>query len=337
MTRRVIPYALAIGLAIVAGCGSRPGATAAPPTSRPVPAGPLLLAQFHRGVGAIAAGSTDPVWTDPAAVAALDGSAVFSVRNPAAGGQDLVRLDPETGEITSTWPVKAPTLSISAVSPKGQWVALTDRAPGYGASQGRRATTLVVFDTTSGIQTHSFTLTGDLQPEAFSVDGNSVFALDYHGDHYRVQTIDLPTGGQWDTGGRDKTVEREDMHGTSVRGVLNADHTLLATLYRNPGDAKQPAFVHILDLQNGWAYCADLPPPFGTGPVGSDRIDLTPADTVIVTADGAARVAEIHIDEVHQPGSQPVTVEYRSATPATTAPAPVVSAPGFGHVIATLG
>ena len=90
------------------------------------------------------------------------------------------------------------------------------------------------------------------------------------------------------------------MHGTSVRGVLNADHTLLATLYRNPGDADEPAFVHILDLQNGWAYCADLPAPFGTGPEGSDHIELTPADTVIVSTNTAAGSAspEIHIDEV---------------------------------------
>ncbi len=112
--------------------------------------------------------------------------------------------------------------------------------------------------------------TGDLRPEAFSVDGQLVFALDYRGDHYRVQTIDLATGDRYDTSDRDKTLPPEDMNGAAVRGVLSADRTLLATLYRNPGDADEPAFVHVLDLQNGWSYCADLPPPFGTGAVGSD-------------------------------------------------------------------
>ena len=101
------------------------------------------------------------------------------------------------------------------------------------------------------------------------------------------------------------------MHGTTVRGVLNADRTVLATLYRNPGDDEEPAFVHILDLVHGWAYCADLPPPFGTGPAGTDRIELTAAGTVIVTATEASRVAEIHIDEVLEPGTTPITVEYR--------------------------
>jgi hypothetical protein len=93
---------------------------------------------------------------------------------------------------------------------------------------------------------------------------------------------------------------------------------VLATLYRNPGDDAEPAFVHILDLVHGWAYCADLPPPFGTGPPGTDEIELTPADTVLVTttqaqASHASRVAEIHIDEVLTPSATPITVKYRDA------------------------
>ena len=40
---------------------------------------------------------------------------------------------------------------------------------------------------------------------------------------------------RYDTTDRDKTLEPEDMHGATVRGVLSTDRTLLATLYRNPG------------------------------------------------------------------------------------------------------
>ncbi len=328
---------MAAGFTIVAGCGSQPGVTAAPPTTQPKPVGPLVLAQFDRGVGAIHQGSADPLWTDRDAVAALDGSAVFSVRYSDENEQ-LARLDPDSGEVTSTWPLKAntrSTLSIGAVSPAGRWVALTRRNEDI-VRHGSAATELVVFDTTKGTATHSLELTGDVRPEAFSVDGTLAFALDYRGDHYRVQTIDLASGEQWDTGGRDKTVEREDMHGASVRGVLNADHTLLATLYRDPTNAEDPAFVHILDLQNGWAYCADLPAPFGTGPEGSDHIELTPAGTVVVTTGASPRLAEIHIDEVHQPDSKPVTVDYRDASGPPDDYASV-SVPGFGHVIAALG
>ncbi len=335
MLRRTIICAIAIGLPLASACGSHPTVTAssAPPHA-PKPAGPLVLAQFDRGVGAIRSGSDDPVWSDRAAVAALDGSAVFSVRD-SASGSDLVRIDPDTGAALASWQLPAGAASISAVSPGGRWVALTDAEAGYLASSPRPSTRLVVFDALDGRVTRELDLTGDLRPEAFSVDGKLVFALDYRGDHYRVHTIDLGTGEQYDTGSRDKTVEREDMHGVAVRGVLNADHTLLATLYRNPGNRDEPAFVHILDLEHGWAYCADLTAPFGTGPEGSDVIELTPAGTLIVAATNAARIAEIHIEEVHEPSARPVTIEYRDGTIAPTER--TLDAPGSPRVIATLG
>ncbi len=182
---------------------------------------------------------------------------------------------------------------------------------------------------------HRRALTGDVQPEAFSVDGARMFALDYRGDHYRVQTIELRTGLRYDTSDRNKVVAAEDMRGRAVHGVMSADRTLLATLYRNPGDADEPAFVHVLDLENGWSYCADLPAPFGTGPPGTDAIELTPGDTVIVAATPAQRLAEIHIVAVHTPGTSPVPVTFRAGTipPPSSA---FASMPGFGYVIATL-
>jgi hypothetical protein len=276
------------------------------------------------GLAGVACGSTPPPATvsitqppaptdstvvvdDPVLVAALDDSALFSIR-----GDELVRLDPQTHAVVATWPREKGLVSISAVSPGGQWVALTDHSPGYDAAEPRPYTQLSVFDAKAGAATHHLALTGDVQPEAFSVDGQRLFALDHRGDHYRVQTIDLATGERDDTSNRDKRIEREDMQGITVRGVLNADRTVLATLYRNPGDDEEPAFVHILDLVHGWAYCADLPPPFGTGAPGSDHIELTPADTAIVTTE-APRVAEINIDEVLVGGDTPITVTYRDA------------------------
>jgi hypothetical protein len=254
---------------------------------------------------------TDPSTSVPATdktnmVAALDDSAAYSIR-----GDELVRLDPQTLAVLSAWPREKGMVSISAVSPGGRWVALTDHTADYAAAEPRPYTQLVVFDAEAGAATHHLALAGDVQPEAFSVNGELVFALDHRGDHYRVQTIRLASGERYDTGNRDKTLEREDMHGTTVRGVLNADRTVLATLYRNPGDDDEPAFVHILDLVHGWAYCADLPPPFGTGPPGTDEIELTAADTVLVTATQASRVAEIHIDEVLTPSTTPITVTFR--------------------------
>jgi hypothetical protein len=290
----------------------------------------LLLAQFDGSIGVIATASTAVLWKEPDAVAALDGSAVFSVRH---GDLDrLVRIDERFGDVSASWIVPS-GLSISAVAPDGQWIALTDGEPGY--EPDRVATKLVVFDPAAGRVTHQLLLAGDVEPEAFSVDGKLVFALAYHGDHYRVQTIDLATGARDDTSDRDKRSPAEDMHGHAIRGVLSSGHTLLATLYRNPGDAEEPAFVHVLDLEHAWSYCADLPKPFGTGGPGSDVIELTPSDTVEVGATEAHRVAEIHIGEVRTPGSKPVTVDFRDGAIAATG-ADYSSVPGFLYVIAPL-
>jgi hypothetical protein len=335
LRHRIVGTAL-LGLAFAAGCGVQPDPSVAPPTSRPArPTAPLVLAQFERGVGAVPVGSDDPQWADPSAVAALDGSAVFSIRHEASGTL-LARLDPDTGGIVSSWLVPAGVVSIGAVSPDGRWIALTDREPDYLAKRPRPSTRLVVFDTTAGAETHRLDQRGDLRPEAFSVDGTRLFVLDYRGDSYRVETIILATGERYETASRDKATEREDMYGTAVRGVLSADRTLLATLYRNPSGGDEPAFVHVLDLLHGWAYCADLQAPFGTGPVGRDRIELSPRGTVLVTALRAGRVAEIHIDEVHTPSDRPVTVEYRDG-PTGPSPTELGGPSGFGYVIATLG
>jgi hypothetical protein len=335
MTPRALAIGTAVlGLTIASGCGSGSGATSAVKIANPVHlTTPAVLAEFDNGIGAVSAESPLPLWQEPDAVAALDGSAVFSIRHD-EGGERLVGIDRRSGVATSSWPLRRSGLSISAVAPAGRWVALTDRRHGYG-SQGRAVTEVVVFDPRAGREVHQMVLTGDVQPEAFSVDGTLLFALDYRGDHYRVQTIELRTGDRYDTSDRDKTVAAEDMHGQSVRGVMSADRTLLATLYRNPGNVHEPAFVHVLDLQHGWSYCADLPQPFGTGPSGTDAIELTPAHTVVVAATKSGRLAEIHIDAVHTPGDTPVPVAFRNGT-ITPAGTTFLSMPGFDYVIATL-
>ena len=337
MDRRFIVIgATVIALITTSGCGTdhRVAIDAPQVRTNVDPTGPLLLAQFDDGIGAVPEGSVAPLWTEPNAVAAPDGSAVFSVRRD--DGDRLARIDPRTGELMSSWPLRG-SLSVSAVAPKGRWVALTDHAAGYvnTSANAQASTELVVFEPRTGSAVHRSLFKGDIRPEAFSVDGKLVFALDDRGDHYRVQTIELATGDRSDTSDRDKTLPAEDMHGASVRGVMSADRTLLATLYRNPGDADEPAFVHVLDLEHGWSSCADLPSPFGTGPVGSDVIELTPTGTVVVANAPAARVAEIHIDEVHAPDTTPVTVEFRAGTIAD-AGAALESTPGFDHVIAVL-
>jgi hypothetical protein len=331
----IVPVVLV--LAITTGCGSsaRTATSEVKVVSPHTPTGPLQLAAFDDGVGAVATGLAAPAWREPGAMAAPDGSAVFSIRSGENGAARLVRLAPRTGAEMSAWSVPV-GLVVDAVAPGGKWVALTDRGPGYG-SQGRSTTDLVIFDTAAGAVTHRATLTGDVQPEAFSVDGRHVFVLHYFSGYYRVQTLDLSAASDelYDTIDRDKTLPPEDMHGHAIHGVMSADHTLLATLYRNPGDNDEPAFVHVLDLADSWSYCADLPAPFGTGAAGTDAIELTANDTVVVAANGTDRLAEIHIDAVHTPGNSAVPVAFRSGS-ITAPPAEFRALTGFEYVIAPL-
>jgi hypothetical protein len=333
----LVPLASVLVVAGATACASsKPKATRTVNVESPAPtSGPVFLAQFDKGIGSVAAGSATPLWHEPDAVAALDGSAVFTVsHDPSKDSDRLERLDLRRGDVVTSWPMHTPGLAVNAVAPSGRWVALTDRQPGYG-SQARTSTTLVVYDTRAGAEVKRINLAGDVQPEAFSIDGALVFALSYAADHYRVQTIQLLTGERYDTTDRDKTLPREDMHGHAVHGVLSGDHKLLATLYRNPAGAKEPAFVHVIDLEHTWSYCADLPAPFGTGPAGTDVIELTAAGTVVVAANSADRLAEIHIDDVRTAGTDPVRVAYRAGTIPPAHPE-LEAIPGFGYVLATL-
>ena len=326
-----------LALALAGGCGSsnKSASHSVQVADAPTPKGPPLLAAFDSGVGAVAKGAPAPLWLEKNAVAAVDGSTVFSVRRDGPNAADrLVRLDPKTGAVMFSWPLSTHGFSVDAVSPKARWIALTDRQPGYG-SQDRTSTTIVVFDASEGKELHRLMLSGDVQPEAFSTDGSLLFVLNYLGDHYRVQTIMLETADRYDTSDRDKTVPSEDMHGHAIHGVTSKNRTLLATLYRNPANSAEPAFVHVLDLQHGWSYCADLPAPFGTGAPGTDVIELTDTDTVVVATE-ANRLAEIHINDVHTPvtapGGAPVRVAYRDGTIAQPDSA-FRSVPGFEYLI----
>jgi hypothetical protein len=46
--------------------------------------------------------------------------------------------------------------------------------------------------------------------------------------------------------------------------------------------------VHVLDTELGWAYCLDLPAPFGTGPAAAMTIAVTPDGRRLLVADLAA-------------------------------------------------
>ncbi|HEU5108456.1 MAG TPA: hypothetical protein VFT95_07845, partial [Micromonosporaceae bacterium] len=179
--------------------------------------------------------------------------------------------------------------------------------------KGRSRTTLVVAD--DGGERLRLDLPGNLEPEAFSADGQRLFVLDYRPptapDRYRVRMLDLTTHqlGPLLTLAKSAVPPgaEEEMRGEGRQAVYDRTRALLFTLYTHhpdhlhtrdlvrgarPGAEHVHAFVHTLSLREHWAYCIDLPAPFGERPAARHAIALadpaSPDGLVVVDAAGGA-------------------------------------------------
>jgi hypothetical protein len=288
---------------LLGGCARKAGTTPKPAT------GDLLHVATTGGLAVLGANSGDPViQAVPAAVATPDWRHLVSGAPGAAGTQVTVR---DIGGSGSTELVAPPGLAVRAAAPGGRLVALcTQAAPQEGASDGsapyrppgRDSTTIAVVGTAG--ERYRFTLAGCLEPEAFTVDGARLFVLDYlpprHPDSYRVRVLDLATGAVGPLAVWPKQLVRDDeewMRGEGRQAVYDERRHLLFTLYTRQSDH---AFVHTLSLVDGWAYCVDLPVPFGQGPAAGHAIARTPDGTgVYVVAPGTGAVAAINPDALN--------------------------------------
>ncbi|MEP6626117.1 MAG: hypothetical protein ABJC79_16845, partial [Acidimicrobiia bacterium] len=230
-----------------------------------------------------------------------------------------------------SWPVPHGVAPV-VVAADGTAVALTDRPAAYDSEiEPRPATHVVVVNGTSGAISHDLDLIGDVEPEAFSVDHQNLFALDHRGDHYRVQTILLTTGERSDLIDRDKQ-PADDMRGRAVHGVMSTDRRQLATLYVNPENLDEPAFVHVLDL-SGSSYCVHLPDKFANGPARSQSIERTADDRIVVRNPTIDRRTSFSLSAIA--AGQNVMPATKSA--AGTAPdAPYRAIDGFRVLVAVL-
>ena len=327
--------------AATGGCGASAGT---PPvdvptgrvTSQPAQASALALVVTDAGLAAVPVGTSEPLWVVPGAVAAPDGSAVFTTR-PSPGSSavhEVVRIDPETGAEETVGRVRGNAdLHVAAVEPGGGRVALA----GYGGD----STTILDFDPGKGAASRTLKFEGQVEPEAFSSDRNLLFAARIYEDHYHVHVLDLNRGTQYPTLGPDKTQPPEDMYGSVVQAVLSSDGTQLATLYRDDTSPDHTAFVHLLSLASGSTVCIDLHAPFGADVLGTDALAWQDDGTVAVGH--RADDPSLSMTATFDPGaiwSGPPQQHYHAeALPDSSPPAVpegVATTPGFQRFIAVV-
>lgn len=237
------------------------------------------------------------------ALASPDGTTVFAA--VADGDRTVVETnDAVTGEVVSTVAVPG-THDLGVVSGSGRAVALVEPLPkGWepGIPVPRSHTTIVVADPTGASEPRTYRLSGNYEPEAFSVRDDRLFLIQHLPAEapavYRVTMLDLQRGRVYPVYGPYKG-EPERMPGTRLEQVLAPDGMRLYTLYTSarPGYAPHGApvpqnatvsFVHVLDLKEGWAHCVGLPRALWTRPAEEQAMAVSPDGSTLYVVDASA-------------------------------------------------
>jgi hypothetical protein len=295
-----------ISLVVLAACthGSSPAsipsvATPASPQTR-APADVVVLGiggmigavdgSTGRVVSLVRAGIPEPDWSHVYATTSVGGSTRVD------------RVATATGETVSSVSL-AGDLQIRAVAPLGRAIALMPprvSSTDAWAPEARAHTWIVVADPSGAAEAKRFSLKGNFEPEAFSPDAETLFMLQYRPalapTSYRVVGLYLESGRRWSLIGPDKQPV-ENMTATRLVQVPSPDGSYLYTLYTNqrPSYLQEPtgsvdpdsevAFVHAVDLRDGFAMCIALPAGFGSVPQQSSAIAINPDGHVVYAID----------------------------------------------------
>jgi hypothetical protein len=264
------------------------------------------------GISAFASASGSLAWESPGAVAAPNFDRLFSLAGPDRS-PTLVSLDPSSGKRAEA--MRVPTgFSVRVASPSGRSVALVEgRGTGSTYAPAARSHTRIVVARPHQGQLRAYELAGNFEPEAFSTDDRSLFMIEYlpgtQLGRYRVRMMRLASGRVLPVGRLTKTAP-DSMRGTGRVQVYSPGADVLYTLYTRqpPNDAHRPleeihhkgmvhAFVHVLNLEEGWAHCVDLPMPFGMGSDPAGVLAISPYGRFLYAGDGE-RIAVVDTDEL---------------------------------------
>jgi hypothetical protein len=267
MRTRMLLLLLAV---ILAACTAPQQRVAVPGQARRVATGVLLLGS-STGVTSVDAATGRVVSESPGVAPLGDWSEVFTTT--LSGGRTILEArDAATGAVASKTSLPG-ELSVRVASADGSLVALMAPLPegqDPWTPVPRAWTTLVVANPDGSRDTH-YRLEGNFEPEAFSTLGDSLFLIKFVPPSdpvaYRVARLDLAKGKVFPVGTGQKGVV-ETMSGTRLEQTPSPDGDMLYTLYttqpaayasEHAKDGSPVAFVHTLNLDEGWAHCVVLP------------------------------------------------------------------------------
>jgi hypothetical protein len=289
---------LASSVLALAACTGHPAERAAPPPEALPELRDVVVLDTVHGTDVVDTSSGAVLAADAGEVAAPDGSRLYATRR--VGHATVLRTrDSVTGEVVARTTLGG-ALEIRVASVSGHAVALMRplaRSEGTSTelAMPRARTTIVVADPAGGEAPRRYVLDGNYEPEAFSIDDRRLFLIQYLPAEaptaYRVTFLDLRRSKVFEVFGRFKTPP-ERMPGVRLEQVYDAASQQLYTLYTNrvgetyggawdgygssTADADEISFVHVLNLRDGWAYCAGLPRALWGRPEGEQALATAP-------------------------------------------------------------
>ena len=276
------PLALPVLTLLLAAC-----AGARPPDD-------VVFFRTSAGIAVVRPGTQPPAVRFADAIPSIDGTAL--VRASRQGTTTRVAaLDAVTG--AQLWSRVVPgDMKVAAASIGARVVALSS-ADQPGPLEGRSRTVLRLVG--NGLSSpRKVRVAGNIEPEAFSTDGHSLFVAQFHPAEaptsYQVRRLDLRTEQIGAVYTPDADLQ-ERMQGTARVQAASPDGTRLYTLYshRTP-DGRRYAFVHVLSLDELWAHCVDLPEAFADVEDRAAALTVAPDGLRLDVADAlSGTVAEI--------------------------------------------
>ncbi|HUH06419.1 MAG TPA: hypothetical protein VML96_01305 [Egibacteraceae bacterium] len=250
----------------------------------------LLVVRTAEGATALQARTGEVLVQAQGGVPSPDGGVI--VRAASGASRTLVTaVDSASGE--QRWSAAAgPGLAVRLVGAGGSAAVLgpaDDATLTPYAPRPRAQTQLVV--ARAGGATRAYDLSGNYEPEALSSDGMSLFVISYlpamAPDRYQVRRVDLLTGAVEEVFTPDEELQQE-MGGTARTQAFSADGRRLYTLYTlDAGDGARSAFIHVLDLDELWAHCIDLPDGIGSAEEAAVALAVSPDGKQVYVADRA--------------------------------------------------